>query len=496
VTRVLVVGAGSNGLVAAANLVRAGLDAEVLEHAPRPGGASSSTAAALRGFVYDHCAGFVPMAVVSPAMRELDLRLDWVNPPTVMAHPFADGTAIALERDLEATVASLGAAGRGWHDLIRRTAPHAERLAHAVLGRLPPLRPAVRLALALRRDGLELARLALGSAEAFGHDVFGGDRRATAWLAGSGQHTGLPPDTAGSGAFSFMLQLLGHTHGWPFPRGGMQALTDALVARCGAVRCDAHVERILVRRGRVCGVRLSGGEEIGADAVITTVSARPLAEMLPPDALPERLLRRLRAWRYGTAAFKLDYALSGPVPWTAPEARRAAVVHVGGELDELGRAAEESQRGQVPERPVLVVGQHTLYDDTRAPPGKHTLYVYGHVPSEPGMDDEAIAERIEDQLERFAPGFRDLRQARVVRGPRVSEWQNPSTVGGDLAGGAYELDQLLVFRPAPELCRYRTPLRGLYVAGASVHPGGAVHGMSGRGAARALLNDRRLRRVP
>ena len=293
-----------------------------------------------------------------------------------------------------------------------------------------------------------------------------------------------------------MLQLLGHTHGWPFPRGGMQALTDALVARCGAVRCDAHVERILVRRGRVCGVRLSGGEEIGADAVITTVSARPLAEMLPPDALPERLLRRLRAWRYGTAAFKLDYALSGPVPWTAPEARRAAVVHVGGELDELGRAAEESQRGQVPERPVLVVGQHTLYDDTRAPPGKHTLYVYGHVPSEPGMDDEAIAERIEDQLERFAPGFRDLRQARVVRGPRVSEWQNPSTVGGDLAGGAYELDQLLVFRPAPELCRYRTPLRGLYVAGASVHPGGAVHGMSGRGAARALLNDRRLRRVP
>jgi phytoene dehydrogenase-like protein len=496
VTRVLVVGAGSNGLVAAAHLARAGLDVEVLEHAPRPGGASSSVAATLPGFVHDYCAGFVPMTVVSPAMRELDLRLDWVNPPTVMAHPFPDGTAIALERDVEATVASLGAGGAGWRELIRRTAPHAERLAHAVLGRIPPVGPAARLAVALRRDALELARLGLGSAEAFGHDVFGGDRRATAWLAGSGQHTGLPPTQAGSGMFSFMLQLLGHTHGWPFPRGGMRALADALVARCGPIRCDAHVERILVRRNRVCAVRLAGGEELAADAVITTVSARPLSAMLPPEALPERLLRRLRSWRYATAAFKADYALSGPVPWAAPEARRAAVVHVAGELDELGRAAEVSQRGQVPEHPALVVGQHTLYDDTRAPAGKHTLYVYGHVPSEPGMDDEAIAERFDTQLERFAPGFRALVEARALRGPARSERENPSTVGGDLAGGTYELDQLLVFRPAPELCRYRTPLRGLYVAGASVHPGGAVHGMSGRGAARALLTDRRIRRMP
>jgi phytoene dehydrogenase-like protein len=209
-------------------------------------------------------------------------------------------------------------------------------------------------------------------------------------------------------------------------------------------------------------------------------------------------MHRLRAWRYGTAAFKADYALSAPAPWTAPEARRAAVVQVAGELDDLARAADESNRGEVPGRPALVVGQHSLFDDTRAPAGRHTLYVYGHVPSRPGLGDEAIAERIEAQLERFAPGFAGVVLARALRGPAETERRNPSLVGGDLAGGAYELDQLLVFRPAPSLMRYRAPLRGLYVAGASVHPGGAVHGMSGRGAARALLADRRLRpwRVP
>jgi len=499
VTRVLVVGAGSNGLVASAYLARAGVDGEVLEHAPRPGGASSSAALALPGFVHDVHAGFNPMTVASPAIGELGLEIDWVDPPTVMAHPFDDGSAIVLERDVEATVASLEAsapgAGAAWHELVAATAPHADALVRAVLGPIPPLRPAARLTLALRADAVDLARRFVASAEAVGHELFAGASRPTAWLAGSAQHTGLPPSTAGSGAFGFMLQLLGHTHGWPFPRGGMQVLADALAARGGPVRCDAHVERVLERRGRVCGVRLAGGEEIGADAVITTMSARPLAALLPPGAFPGRLVRRLRAWRYGTAAFKLDYALSGPVPWTADEARRAAVVHLGGELDELARAAAEGRRGEVPARPVLVVGQHTLHDATRAPAGRHTLYVYAHVPSRSPLGDEAIAERVEDQLERFAPGFRALVEARSVRGAAQTERENPSLVGGDLAGGTYELDQLLVFRPAPRLCRHRTPLRGLYVAGASVHPGGAVHGMSGRGAARALLADLRLRRL-
>ncbi|MCW2985790.1 MAG: NAD(P)/FAD-dependent oxidoreductase, partial [Conexibacter sp.] len=235
------------------------------------------------------------------------------------------------------------------------------------------------------------------------------------------------------------------------------------------------------------------GEEVGADAVVSTLSALPLARLLPPGALPGRLERRLRQWRYGTAAFKLDYALSAPVPWSAPEPRGSAVVHVAGSLTELSAAAQAGERGELPERPALVVGQQSLLDPTRAPQGRHTLYVYAHVPPTYDVSDEEVAGRMEAQLERFAPGFGATVLARTLRAPRQTEAENPSMVDADLGGGTMELDQQLVFRPAPELIRYRTPLRGLYVAGASIHPGGAVHGMSGRGAARALLADRRIR---
>jgi len=502
--RVVVVGAGSTGLVAAIHLARAGLDVTVLEHAPRPGGASSSVEVTLPGFVHDHCAGFNPMGVASPALHELDLEsegLSWISPDTIMSHPFDDGTAIELDRDLGATVASLEAvhpgAGRAWGELIDQYRPHAQRLVSAVLGPIPPVGGPLVMAASLRRDAVLLARRMTGSVEAFGLDVFDGARRPTAWLAGSAQHSGLPPSTAGSGAFGFLLQLLGHSHGWPFPAGGQGRIVDALgsiAQREGVrVRCDAHVDRILTGGGRVTGVRLRGGDELPARDVLTTISAHPLAAMLPDDALPHRLIRRLRIWRYSTAAFKLDYALSAPVPWTAAGPRRAAVVHVAGELESLAAAAQAAERGDVPERPALVVGQHTLFDHSRAPERKHTLYCYAHVPARYDCTDDEVAARIEAQLERFAPGFAGTVLARSIRNPRQTEAENPSLVGGDLAGGSYELDQQLVFRPAPELCRYRTPLPGLYVAGASVHPGGAVHGMGGRSAARALLADRRLR---
>jgi phytoene dehydrogenase-like protein len=504
--RVLVVGAGSNGLVCAIHLARAGLDVTVLEHSPRAGGASSSTAATLDGFVHDHCAGFNPMSVASPAIRELGLELEaeglrWVAPEAVMAHPFADGTGIALDRDVEATSASLETtrqgAGRAWSELIEQFRPLAQQLVETILRPLPPVRQPIALLAALRRDALTLARRMTGSIEAFGFDVFNGAHRPTAWLAGSAQHSGLPPSTAGSGAFGFLLQLLGHTHGWPFPAGGQGALSDALrriAERDGArIRCDSHVEEIIVRLGRVAGARLRSGEELTADHVVSTISAHPLAALLPDDALPDRLMRRLRVWRYATAAFKLDYALRAPVPWASTEARRASVVHVAGELEDLAAAAHAGIRGEVPERPALVVGQHTLFDPSRAPAGGHTLYVYGHVPSHYDCDDEEIVHRIELQLERFAPGFLTTVLARAARPPGRTEAENPSLVGGDLAGGTMELDQQLLFRPAPEMCRYRTPLRGLYVAGSSVHPGGSVHGMSGRSAARALLADRRWR---
>jgi phytoene dehydrogenase-like protein len=503
--RVVVVGAGSNGLVSAIHLARAGLEVTVLEHSPRPGGASSSVEATLPGFVHDHCAGFNPMTVASPAIRELELEAEglcWVRCDAVMAHPFEDGTAIALHHDLDRTAASLdrahSGAGRQWRELIEQFLPLAQHLVETILGPLPPVRRPVALAVRLRRDVLLLARRMAGSIEAFGLDVFEGAMRPTAWLAGSAQHSGLPPSTAGSGAFGFLLQLIAHARGWPFPAGGQGRIADALLsiaAREGVtVRCDAHVARVLIGGGRVTGVALTDGEEeIPARDVLTTISARPLAALLTDDALPDRLLRRLRIWRYGTAAFKLDYALRAPVPWTAPESREAQVVHVGGELRDLAAAAEAGGRGEVPERPALVVGQHTLYDPTRAPDGNHTLYCYAHVPARYDCPDEEIAARVEAQLERFAPGFSDVVLARAVRNPQQTEAENPSLVGGDLGGGSYELDQQLIFRPAPELCRHRTPLPGLYVTGASVHPGGSVQGMGGRSAARALIADRRLR---
>ena len=366
-----------------------------------------------------------------------------------------------------------------------------------ILSPLPPVRPPIALAIALRRDALLLARRMAGSIEAFGLDVFDGATRPTAWLVGSAQHSGLAPSTAGSGAFGFLLALLAHSHGWPFPAGGQQRITDALLAIASregvTVRCSAHVDRVIVRRERAAGVSLRGGEELTARDVVTTISARPLVELLPAEAFPDRLRRRLRIWRYSTAAFKLDYALRRPVPWTAEPARRAAVVHVGGELRELAAAAEAGQRGDMPERPAVVVGQHTLFDPSRAPAGQHTLYCYAHVPARYTCADEDVAGLVEAQLERFAPGFAETVLARAIRNPRQTEAENPSLVDGDLGGGSYELDQQLVFRPAPELCRHRTPLRGLYVAGASVHPGGSVQGMGGRSAARALLADRRLR---
>ena len=309
------------------------------------------------------------------------------------------------------------------------------------------------LAAALRRDALLLARRMAGSIEAFGLDVFDGATRPTAWLSGSAQHSGLAPSTAGSGAFGFLLQLLGHSHGWPFPAGGQGRIIDALMAiarREGVqVRCDATVETHPRRGGRVAGVVLRGGEQLPARDVVTTISARPLAAMLPDDALPHRLLRRLRIWRYSTAAFKLDYALDAPVPWTAQAPRAAAVVHVGGELRDLAAAADAGQRGEMPQRPALVVGQHTLSDPSRAPAGKHTLYCYAHVPARYDCSDEDVADLIEGQLERFAPGFADVVLARAIRNPQQTEAENPSLVDGDLGGGTYELDQQLIFRPAP-----------------------------------------------
>jgi phytoene dehydrogenase-like protein len=497
--RVVVVGSGHAGLICAAQLASRGVEVRVVEQAPEPGGALGSQGRTLPGFVHDHCAGVLPLAAASPAFGDLPLArhgLEWVTPEIAMAHPFGDGSAIVLHRDLDATAASLDAvargAGSGWHALVSPLLARREQLLQTALSPLPPGLAALRLAAALRRDAVELSRRALASAATFGLEVLG-DARAAAWFSGSAVHSDLTPGSSGGAAFALFLNLLGHIVGWPYPRGGAGRLTDALVAHVrslgGEVRCAADVRSIEVRGGRVRGVRLASGEGLDADAVVTTISARPLARLLPDGALPSRVTARLRSWRYGVGTFKVDFALDGPVPWASADARRAGVVHLGDTLDALFRSQQEAGLGRVPQEPAMVVGQQSLHDASRAPAGKHTLYVYTHVPARPDLADDVIADRMEQRIERFAPGFRDLVLARDVRSPERLERENPSLVGGDLAGGSMELDQQGPFRPAPELARYRAPLRGLYVAGASTHPGPGVHGVSGKGAAEALVAD-------
>jgi phytoene dehydrogenase-like protein len=475
----------------------------VLEASDQPGGGVQSRELTLPGFWHDPCAGFFPLAAASPVFRDLELAVDWVNPPVAMTHVLdEDGDSIALHRELAPTAESLERSARGaglaWSELVRALWPYRRALVGALLGPLPALRAAARLITGLRSTALELAPLALASSASAGSRLFG-DERATAWLAGSGAHADLSPQAPGSGVFSLGLNFLGHDVGWPFPAGGARRLTEALVVRLeelgGELRCGSPVARIELRGRRVAAARLRDDERIALDAALCTVSPGPLLGLLPAGSLPVRLERRLRDWRYGLGTLKLDCALSGPVPWRSADARRAGVVHVGGNLAESVTSLTQAGLGRFPDAPALVVGQHTLHDRTRAPEGKHTLYAYARVPSRTGTLSAAeMVERIELQIERFAPGFRRLIEARSVRTPEAIEAENPSLGNGDLAGGSCELDQQLIFRPDPMLVRGRTPVAGLYVAGGWVHPGPGVHGISGQFCADALLRDRRWRK--
>jgi phytoene dehydrogenase-like protein len=491
--KVVVVGAGQNGLVCAVRLRSAGVDVTVLEQGEHVGGAMTTVPGPLPGFRHDVCAGFLPLTRVAPAFDGIDLEVDWVVPETVMAHPLPDGSAIALERRLGATAESLEAtapgAGAAWARFMEPILRRHRTLAEAALGPFPALAPALRLAAALRLDAVRLAIRGLQPVARVGLDLFR-DERAAAWLAGSTAHADLAPGDAGGGAFAIFLQMLGHAVGWPFPRGGVQAIADALARRAGDVRTGTAVEEVLVERDRVRGVRLAGGERIAADAVVVTTSARPFLEMLPEGALPGGVERRLARWRYSLGTFKVDFALDAPVPWTADECRRAGVVHVGGPLDAFARSFRESYDGRFPQEPVIVTGQHTLFDASRAPAGRHALYAYVRSPLVLDIPPETAADRVEEQIERFAPGFRALVLARVARGPSDLEAHDPSMIGGDLGGGDYHLDQQLFLRPHPRLFRTRTPIRGLYMASASAHPGGGVHGAQGLMASRAILAGR------
>ena len=517
----VVIGSGPNGLVAANVLADEGWTVLVLEAQPEPGGAVRSAELTEPGFVHDVISAFYPLAAVSPVLGALDLEahgLRWRHAPLALAHPLPDGSCVALSRDLDETAAFLDADAPGdgdaWRRLYRLWRRAGPALADALFTPFPPLLPAARLAAALGPpDLLRFARFGLLPVRRLAAEEFAGAGGANL-LAGNALHSDLTPDSAGSGLFGWLLCAAGQQLGWPVPEGGAGRLSQALVrrleARGGRVACGARVGRVLVRRGRAVGVRTDDGWEVAARrAVLADVGApRLYLDLVGSEHLPARLIGDLRRFQYDHATVKVDWALDGPVPWTAEPARRAGTVHVAEGMDALTVYASELARDLIPSRPFLLVGQYARADPTRAPAGRETAWAYTHVPQRPRGDaggcltgawtegeTEAFAARMEDEIEALAPGFRSLIRARHVLDPGALEARDENLVGGAVNGGTTQLHQLLVFRPVPGLGRAETPVRALYLASASAHPAGGTHGACGANAARAALARHRAPRL-
>lgn len=462
------VGAGPNGLAAAITLAQAGLKTVLREAQPAIGGGLRAEALTLPGFTHDVCSAVYAVALTSPFFTSLPLDrygLEWVQPPVPLAHPLDDGSAALLERSLEATARGLGPGGRAWARLHGPFVRAWPRLAHDLLA--PPLR-FPRSPLLMARFGLQAVRPATSVARGLG------GAKARALFAGNAAHSFLALDTPGTAAFGLLLSGAGHAVGWPIPRGGSGRIADALAAYFrslgGEILTSAPLERI---------------EELdGMRIILLDLTPRQVLRVAGAR-LPPWYRRALERYRYGSAAFKVDWALDGPTPWSAPECARAATVHLGGTLEEIAASEAAHVRGALHERPFVLFVQPTLFDPTRAPPGRHTAWAYCHVPH--GYAGDAL-DRIERQVERYAPGFRERILARSVLTPADLERRNANLVGGDISGGMMDLPQVFA-RPIARPTPYRTPLRGVYLCSSSTPPGGGVHGMSGHLAARAAVAD-------
>jgi phytoene dehydrogenase-like protein len=420
----------------------------------------------LTGFVHDVCSAIHPWPLASPYLRTLPLAehgAEVIHSEAPLAHPFDDGTAVLLERSVDDTASALGTDGRAYRRLMAPFVRSADSLlAGALAPPVPPRRP-----LALAR----LGAIGIRSAAGLARSRFEGER-ARGLFGGLAAHSLLSLRAPVSASFGIMLATVGHAYGWPLVRGGSQRLADSLIACLSELGGEVELGR-----------RVESLDELPpTGAVLLDLAPRGIAQVAG-SRLPARYLRKLGRYRYGPGVFKVDWALDGPVPWAAPECGRAATVHLGAKLDEIMASEEAVARGEVPDRPFVLLAQQTLFDPSRAPEGKHTLWGYCHVPNGSGVD---MTETIERQIERFAPGFRELVLARSVLGPAELERYNPNYVGGDINGGLQDLRQL-VARPAFRLVPYRTPARGVYICSSSTPPGGGVHGMCGYLAARAAL---------
>ena len=437
----------------------------MLEAAETVGGGTRTLDLTLPGFRHDVCSTIVPLAIGSPFFAALPLAehgLELVHPDAPLAHPLDDGTAVMLERSVEETAAGLGVDERAYRKLMGPLVEDGDRLSSFVLGRSPLPRHPLTAA--------RFARVALRSATGAAGRFEG--ERARALLAGLAAHSIQDLRRMPTASFGLVLGLLGHRLGWPMVRGGSQRLAEALASYLsslgGEIETGRHVESL---------------DELPAGG-LTMLDVTPRQVLrIAGHRLPSRYLRALRRYRYGPGVFKVDWALDGPVPWTAAGCRRAATVHVGGTLEEIAASEEAVWRGEEHERPFVLAVQTSLFDDSRAPEGKHTLWAYCHVPNGSPVD---MTERIEAQIERFAPGFRDVILERSVHGPAELERYDENYVGGDINGGVQDLRQLYT-RPVIRLNPYSTPVNGLYICSSSTPPGGGVHGLCGHYAARSAL---------
>jgi len=464
-----VIGAGPNGLSAAIVMAQAGHHVDILEAQAQPGGAARTMELTLPGFKHDFGSAVYPLGAGSPFFSSLPLSkhgLEWIHSPAALAHPLDDGTAVMLERDLDQTSDSLGVDGKAWAQLMRPFVKHWKEFAPQILG---PVSFLPRHPWLMARFGM----LALQSAHSVARRFR--DQRTRALFAGLAAHSFLSLDEPLSAAFGILMAVPAHAVGWPIPRGGAQSITNAL-----------------------CGVLTSASGKVRTSAPVENLTALSNYDLILCDLTPRQLLkigaqrlsdgykRQLGNYRYGAAVFKVDYALHAPIPWRAADCSRAATVHLGGSFEDIAESEKAARCGRHPDRPFILLAQPSLFDSSRAPAGKHTAWAYCHVPNGSKVD---VLPKLEDQIERFAPGFRDCILARRVFYPADLESMDANLVGGDIGGGVMDIRNFL-FRPTRR--HYATSARDVYICSSSTPPGGGVHGMCGYHAAKMAL--RRLKR--